>query len=305
MSIVGQNIRKLREAVEDTQSAFAARFGLNRGQIASYEAEEKASEPSLATVMAIVDKFDIDIRAFISDPTFDGHSTAKTIRLVPEIPPPANLSANTSANLSPNSKTKRTNFSEDAPAGKLRILVTTVDASGSDNISLVNTRVAAGYAAGGFTEREFVQTLPAFSLPDKAFKNGTFRAFQVSGDSMLPTLFAGDWVICRFIEQWDRDIRDTFVHVIVTEERPLVKRLLNRLNDRGQVCALSDNPAYPTQFIERDEVREVWVAVGRLSRQFANPAYDIVKEVSRTRSDVDELMAQFQAMQAQLGLPPI
>ena len=185
---------------------------------------------------------------------------------------------------------------------KLRILVTTVDSNGDDNISLVHTRVAAGYASGGFHEPEFMRDLPTFSLPDRAFKNGTFRAFQVSGESMQPTLYEGDWVICRYIDQWDRDIRDTFVHVIVTEEMPLVKRLLNRLNDRGQISLQSDNPAFPTQFIDGAEVREVWVAVGRLSRQFANPRYDLVQEMSRTRSDLDEVMAQLQTIQHQIGL---
>lgn len=189
--------------------------------------------------------------------------------------------------------------------GDLRILVTTVDASGQDNISLVSTRAAAGYAAGGFTEPEFLQDLPAFSLPDRAFKNGTFRAFQVTGESMQPTLCEGDWVICRYVEQWDRDIRDTFVHVVVTAERPVVKRLLNRLADRRQLSLLSDNPAFPTQFVDGADVREVWVAVARLSRQFANPRYDLVQEVTRTRSDVDELMVQFQALQTHVGLKQV
>ncbi|GAA4353823.1 hypothetical protein GCM10023185_14770 [Hymenobacter saemangeumensis] len=214
-----------------------------------------------------------------------------------------NPSPNPSLNPSPSGKekTKGTNFKE-ASNDNLRVLVTTVDASGNDNISLVSTRAAAGYAAGGFTEREFVRELPAFSLPDRAFKNGTFRAFQVAGDSMLPTLYEGDWVICRYVEQWANDIRDTYVHVIVTEERLLVKRLLNRLSDRGEVTILSDNPAYPTQFIDGRDVREVWIAVGRLSRQFANPAYDLVKEVSRSRADIDELRAQFMELQSQVGL---
>ena len=173
---------------------------------------------------------------------------------------------------------------------KVTYLQPTVNEEGKPNIGLVSTRVAAGYVQH-LAEPEFVRQLPAFSLPDKAFKNGTFRCFVVQGDSMQPTLYAGDWVICRVLDDWTRDIRDSFVHVVVTDEQPLVKRVLNRLNERGQLSMLSDNPAYPTQFVDGAEVRELWVAVGKLSRHFENPRYDVATELSRTRADVDELLA--------------
>jgi phage repressor protein C with HTH and peptisase S24 domain len=218
---------------------------------------------------------------------------------------PKHPSPNPSLIPSPNAtnKTKGTKKAEREPAqtDNLRILVATVDSRDRENIALVSTRVAAGYADGGFMNPEFMKDLPSFSLPDSAYKNATFRAFQVSGDSMQPTLWEGDWVICRFIDHWNRDIRDTFVHVIVTDDRPVVKRLLNRLNERGQLTLQSDNPAYPAQFLDGERVREVWVAVGRLSRQFANPRYDLIQEVSRSRADIDELMLRLDALEQRPG----
>ena len=183
----------------------------------------------------------------------------------------------------------------------LRILQPTVNEEGNPNISLVGTRVAAGYVQH-LAEPEYVSQLPAFSLPDKAYRNGTFRCFVVQGDSMQPTLHPGDWVICRALDDWTRDIRDTFVHVVVTDEQPLVKRVLNRLSERGELSILSDNPAYPTQFIDGADVRELWVAVGKISRHFENPRYDMAQELSRTRADVDELIAFMMEMKGQM--PP-
>jgi DNA-binding XRE family transcriptional regulator len=273
-----------------SQQAFASLLGISRSYLANIERDRK--EVTLDMLTYLVEKLRVS-------PDYIMMGRGEMFHLETDTVPPVPSST---VLVGAKGKAPAAQTPPVALNAQLRVLVTTVDGSGNDNICLVNTRAAAGYASGGFMEPEFLRDLPAFSLPDRAFKNGTFRAFQVAGESMQPTLYEGDWVICRYLEQWDRDIRDTFVHVVVTTERPLVKRLLNRLHDRGQVSILSDNPAFATQFLDGADVREVWVAVGRLSRQFANPRYDLVQEMSRTRSDVDELMAQFQALQDHVGL---
>jgi transcriptional regulator with XRE-family HTH domain len=286
---INQRLAMVRNALGHSQQAFATLLGISRSYLANIERDRKEIPVSILTFL---------IETFAVKPNYlltgQGTMFVKKGEVLPAAATREASLFDIEGHALPGTTIQK--------GTDLRILVTTVDASGHDNISLVSTRAAAGYAAGGFTEPEFLRDLPAFSLPDRAFKNGTFRAFQVSGESMQPTLCEGDWVICRYVEQWDRDIRDTFVHVVVTAERPVVKRLLNRLADRGQLSLLSDNPAFATQFVDGADVREVWVAVGRLSRQFANPRYDLVQEVTRTRSDVDELMVQFQALQTHMGL---
>lgn len=173
----------------------------------------------------------------------------------------------------------------------LRVLTVQVGADNEENIELVNTKAAAGYGAGGFLQQEFIGNLPHFRLPDPAYRNGSFRCFQVSGESMQSTLYNGDWVICRYIERWDRDIRDNRVYVVVTEDGVRVKRLLNRLTERGNLALNSDNPAYPVDFLDGADVREVWEAVGRLSRQFINPRYDVNLELARHNAEIAELFS--------------
>ena len=172
----------------------------------------------------------------------------------------------------------------------LRVLTVQVADDNEENIEFVSTRAAAGYAQGGFLEREFIGNLPSFRLPDAVYRNGSFRCFQVSGDSMQSTLYDGDWVVCRYVEQWDRDVQDTYVHVVVTEDTVLVKRLTNQLNERGKLSLHSDNPAYPVQFIDGAEVREVWVAVAKVSRQFINPRYDVGVELARHDAVLAEVL---------------
>jgi transcriptional regulator with XRE-family HTH domain len=178
-----------------------------------------------------------------------------------------------------------------------RILTVQVGSDGDENIALVSKESAGGYAAGGFMQEEFIERLPSFRLPDAAYRNGTFRAFQVEDDSMLSTLYEGDWVICRYVEHWDQDIRDAYVHAVVTEEQILVKRLNNRLTERGQLTMLSDNPAYPKKILAAEHVREIWVAVGKLSRQFIDPRYNISTELDRQAATLKELLSRVEGLE--------
>ncbi|MBD2769737.1 LexA family transcriptional regulator [Hymenobacter sp. BT664] len=309
---INERLAQVRVALGHTPNAFADALGISRGFLDNIEAGRKKLSLELALFLA--EKLDVapDFMLLGRGPIFLTGNKA-----VAGTEETANLSADISANTSPVSKSKRTKNNQaeteltvhrnptPPKEDNLRILVVTTDPAGPENISLVGTRVAAGYAQGGFIEREFMRHLPTFSLPDAAYRNGTFRAFQVSGESMQPTLYEGDWVICRYVENWGRDIQDTFVHVVVTDEIPVVKRLLNRLTERGQLTLQSDNPAFAAQFLDGERVREVWRAVGRLSRQFANPRYDLTTEMSRTRADVDDLAQRLAKLEGKLLLQPL
>jgi phage repressor protein C with HTH and peptisase S24 domain len=186
---------------------------------------------------------------------------------------------------------KTSSYKELQTGQRLRVLTVQVGPDNEENIEFVSQRAAAGYAKGGFMEQDFIAQLPHFRLPDAAYRNGSFRCFQVGGESMQSTLYNGDWVICRYIEEPARDIRDNRVYVVVTEEDVRVKRVLNRLNDpnRANLALQSDNAAFPVDFVGSDQVREVWEAVGRLSRQFVNPRYDVDLVISRHNAEIAEL----------------
>ncbi|MFN8923819.1 MAG: XRE family transcriptional regulator, partial [Sphingobacteriia bacterium] len=87
------------------------------------------------------------------------------------------------------------------------ILAVTVDAQSEPNIVLVPVKAQAGYVANRL-EPTYLQELPAFSLPMDRFRQGTYRGFEVAGDSMEPGLFQGDLLICSYVEElkWLRDM---------------------------------------------------------------------------------------------------
>jgi len=80
-----------------------------------------------------------------------------------------------------------------------RVLTTIQTPSDDELIVHVPLPAQAVYSAE-LGDPSFVQDLPTFSLPDYKYKVGTHRSFDVLGDSMEPTLFEGDKVVCSFLE---------------------------------------------------------------------------------------------------------
>jgi phage repressor protein C with HTH and peptisase S24 domain len=135
--------------------------------------------------------------------------------------------------------------------------ITTVDEFGNDNIVMVDVKAAAGYVTRHL-EPSYMQSLQAFKLPGPQFRNASYRAFEVSGDSMFDTLYHGDWVICQHVDGFS-NIRDGYIHVIVTHEEVMVKRILNRVEKRQKLILQSDNEAYPPRELDAAEVQEIWL----------------------------------------------
>ena len=69
-----------------------------------------------------------------------------------------------------------------------RVLTIVTNGQEDERIVHVPVPAQAGYA-GELSNPIFIQDLPSFTLPDYKFKVGTHRSFDVSGDSMEPTLF--------------------------------------------------------------------------------------------------------------------
>jgi len=154
----------------------------------------------------------------------------------------------------------------------------TVDELGNNNIVLVDVKAAAGYVTN-YAQPSYLQNLTAFKLPGAEYRNATFRAFEVSGDSMFDTLYHGDIVICKSVDGF-QDIRDGYIHVLVTYEEVLVKRVLNRTSKRGKLILQSDNENYPPREIDALDVREIWLVKGFLGFNMPNRRLEIKKVIS-------------------------
>lgn len=147
-----------------------------------------------------------------------------------------------------------------------------LQAKEEDRIIYVPVSAKAGYG-DQFNDPVYMEELPRFSLPDPKFKYGIHRCFDVEGDSMEPTLYRGDKVVCNQMEQqyWTNSIRDNFVYVVVTNGDVLVKRVVNKIREAGVIELFSDNCYYPPRIMQISEVKEVWHVEVKISPFMPSP----------------------------------
>lgn len=179
-----------------------------------------------------------------------------------------------------------------------RVLTIVTNASDDERIVHVPVPAHAGYASE-LTDPTFIQDLPTFSLPDYKYKVGTHRSFDVAGDSMEPTLFEGDKVICSYLEPtlWETSIKDNYVYVVVTRGDVLVKRIHNRIKTDKTLKLISDNAYYEPFDVNIGDVREIWYVRAKISpflpspQNIQNLLRDEVKELRNTIKEQSRLIS--------------
>lgn len=244
--IIGSNLKFLRKEANMTQEELANELGIGRHSIGSYE--EGRAEPKNETMLAILKLFKIPFEVFVSK---DLHELAKS-----EI------------------EAIREGYKRDIEGKNVRVLPITVDNEGREKIQLVHQKAAAGYL-NGYADAEYIESLPGFNLPvpELDTRSGTFRAFQVSGDSMLP-IKPGSYIIGQYLRDWN-DVKDDDIYIIVSNtEGVVLKRVKNRIARDGKSGSLylkSDNPAYSPYEINIEDIQEVWKAKAYISLDFPDP----------------------------------
>jgi len=135
-----------------------------------------------------------------------------------------------------------------------------VEAQTEDNhIKYVPVPAYAG-STDQFIETVRAEDMQQFSIPGYHAAYGEHRCFDVAGDSMEPTLFAGDKIVCSSVSKANfySAIKDKYVYVVVTTNEILVKRVINLCKTTGCLRLLSDNSYYKPKDVAAEEVIEVW-----------------------------------------------
>jgi len=176
------------------------------------------------------------------------------------------------------------------PKGNLRILSISVDKEDNENIELVPVKASAGYL-NGYADPEFVAQLPKFYLP--MFKQGTYRAFEIKGDSMLP-LQSGTIIIGEYLENW-ADVKAAETYVIISKSDGVVyKRMGGKFKENKKLKLVSDNPVYEPYEINGEDVLEIWKAKAYISTHMPLPSPEPTMET------LTSMMAQMQRSIANL-----
>jgi transcriptional regulator with XRE-family HTH domain len=153
----------------------------------------------------------------------------------------------------------------------IRILPIVVDKEENERITFVPIKAAAGYLTR-YQDVEYIQQLPSFNLPN--LKDGTYRAFEVEGDSMKPTIHAGDIVICRYVENWYH-MMDNKIYLVAGVDGIgiVVKRIMNRIRKENKIILCSENDFYPAFELAASEIFEIWEVKVKVSTHLEPPLY--------------------------------
>ena len=272
----GTTLAELRKkAGKMTQQQLAEKLGVERGAVANYESKGKL--PHLETLLKIADLFGVSLDYLV------GRAEADAARLAESLTP-TTLTPEVSEAL------------ETYYTGKqLKILPIAVDKDEVERITLVPLRAAAGYLSR-YQEAEYIQELPTFNLPN--FNDGTYRAFEVEGDSMKPTIHPRDIVVCKYVENWYH-IKDNHVYTVLGAGGIgiVVKRLVNRIKTDNKVILRSDNDFYPEFELSLADMHEVWEVKGTISTNLEPPYY----LESRFRELRDNMSGVFNLISKSMG----
>jgi transcriptional regulator with XRE-family HTH domain len=256
MSNISANLKYLRKKKGLTQQQFADNMEIKRSLIGAYE--EDRAEPKYNLLKKIAEYFELTIDEFINEKIND--------------------------NWKPKPKSQGSN---------LRVLSISVDKDDNENIELVPVKASAGYL-NGFSDPQYIQDLPKFQLPIPSLKQGTYRAFEIKGDSMLP-IQSGSIIIGEYLDNWnDVKIGDTYV-IISKNEGVVYKRAGNKFKEDRELKLVSDNKVYDPYSVPADDILEIWKAKAYLSTALPEPTPEPTIETLST------MMAQMQKSISQLN----
>jgi transcriptional regulator with XRE-family HTH domain len=138
-------------------------------------------------------------------------------------------------------------------------------------IHFVPIKAAAGYLAG-YADTEFIDELNTFTLP--MMTGGNYRAFEIIGDSMMPTP-SGSIIVGEKIDSLE-DVKNNMAYIVVSRNEGIVyKRIVKSNKAKNKLTLVSDNPQYQPYQVNADDVMEVWQAQSVISKVTVQQRWDV------------------------------
>jgi len=155
-------------------------------------------------------------------------------------------------------------------------------------IHFVPVKAAAGYLAG-YADTEFLDELNTFTLP--MLTGGTYRAFEIIGDSMMPTP-SGSVIVGERVDSVDH-VKSNAAYIVVSKNEGIVyKRVVKSNKNKNKLTLVSDNPAYQPYQVNTADVIEIWqaqVAINKVTQQQRWDVDSLVNLVSNLQDQVSTM----------------
>ncbi len=249
MSFIGKNIKKIRTVRKLSQAAFADLFNLARPSVGAYE--EGRSEPRIDTIIAIANHFGLStdalLRKELSVNELYSFDILKGEFDPTQMPPALGKSIKTGK--------KEKGFL----LGNYR-----------EGVPLVEQENVLEYLVN-LQNKDFIVNLKRILLP--ADNAGILRAFVHSGDEMFyhdRGIHDGDVLLAKKLDTVPKKSKHESVFVVVTARGIITRRLLSVEDEFIHLQA--DNSAYENKTVAREDILELWQAIGVWSQHVSPPS---------------------------------
>jgi len=156
-------------------------------------------------------------------------------------------------------------------------------------IHFVPVKAAAGYLAG-YADSDFIDELNTFTLP--MLSSGNYRAFEIIGDSMLPTP-SGSIIVGEKVDNNLESIKNNQAYIVVSRNEGIVyKRIVKNNKAKNKLTLISDNPQFQPYQVNAEDIIELWHAQMVLSKVSQQQRWDmnsLADMVSNLQSQVSSL----------------
>lgn len=259
--LFAQNIKYLRKRKKRSQEEAALALGIKRTSLSGYESGN--NEPPIHKLLHFADYFEIPIDVLLR----------------------TDISQLSEQKLGEIERS----YYNDVVGRSLRVLATTVGPDNIENIELVPEKAKAGYATG-YSDPEFISELNRFRIPFLD-PNKKYRAFQISGDSMLPVK-EGSWITAEFVQNWML-LKSGTPCIVVTQQEGIVFKIVHNYIEQENCLLLESlNSLYEPYKVAIADVVEIWQFVHVLSAELPEPSLspeEVIQSIVQLQKEVKQL----------------
>lgn len=157
-------------------------------------------------------------------------------------------------------------------------------------IPLIDEEAHAGYLKQA-NDPEYISALDVYRIP--GFESGSYRMFEIEGDSMLPTIYPREIVVTERIIDFEC-IENGTLCVAITVDGIVAKRFYCYKEEPHTYLFKSDNANYKTYSLSKEEVTEIWGIKAKITSMLQS---DSTNNADRFKSIEDDILQIKNAMQ--------
>jgi len=177
---------------------------------------------------------------------------------------------------------------EIAKSEQLKVLAISVDQENQGNIELVATKAEAGYLES-YQNPEYIRDLPKLKIP--GLDSGTYRAFEIQGESMLP-IESESIIISSYVESLE-DLKDGKTYIIISKKDGLAYKRIKIDRKRNCLILISDNLLYLPYELAFEDIDEIWQYYAHISfnddRKYAGDKLENqISEINKKLTDIHD-----------------